>query len=252
VHSVRQSAATLVWPTKVDQAIAKYTDAFLRILDAAFAVAVDKKNVESVSSNTAFKCHCVQLLQILHAYSACQRRDAAMATFISNHLHLDVDRVNIDDDVRTNKTRHKAPPFDEKLSLTLQVMHEQRDRLSFNTDGEWRCFVDAACLTQLLSVLDTHFAAVLVPSDAAMFHRCHCLFTQFAQQWMNNGGDKTLLRMAADKFNTGVYVRLIVHALHARGSSMLTETASTYETVTAMAATNSYGIILRSQVSNIV
>ena len=182
----------------------------------------------------------MQLLELLAAYESCDRRDAALATFISNHLQPTVDAaIAANEPASKPSSKRKAPkvPLDDLLTKVLVAVDDARAKYRIAqfdhdaSDGKWAIFVDHALLTLLLDVLDGQFGAVLVPTDAPLFHKCHTIVTRFVHRWGDSVDSRSasLLRMAVDKLNTGVYVRLVAHTLADRCTGVLRASAATYE-----------------------
>jgi hypothetical protein len=195
-------------PDSFEDARKKCADAFQRILDSELISAVDGGDLP-------------RFLAVLAGYDACDRRDSAMAHFIAEFLE-----TPIRGKARAARKRSAAESleatFEEMLTLRVQfgksLLNESLAPSPLTCASSVAAgvsFLDECLLTVLLSVLDTDFSDVLIPTDADVFHRCYSALLHFANRWPGRLST-SLLKMALDKFSLLVYNRLRSHQLSQR------------------------------------
>uniref|UniRef100_A0A914XIZ7 Conserved oligomeric Golgi complex subunit 2 n=1 Tax=Plectus sambesii TaxID=2011161 RepID=A0A914XIZ7_9BILA len=192
-------------PELFDDARRKCANAFQRILDSELASAVSAGDLS-------------RFLAVLAGYDACDRRDSAMAHFIAEFLETPIREKG-----RSARQRSAA----DSLQAIFEAMSAMRQKYSKSLLDEslasspltcsssvaaGAAFLDECLLTVLLSILDTDFSEVLIPTDADVFHRCYSGLLRFATDWPGRSST-SLLKMALDKFSLLVYFRLRSHQL---------------------------------------
>lgn len=188
-----------------EEARRKCATAFQRILDGELASAVRAGDLP-------------RFLAVLAGYDACDRRDSAMAHFIAEFLESPIRE-------RGGSARKRSAG--ESLEAIFEAMSAMRQKFGKSLLDEslapspltcsssvagGTAFLDECLLTVLLSILETDFTDVLIPTDADVFHRCYSALLRFAGDWPGRSST-SLLKMALDKFSLLVYFRLRNHQL---------------------------------------